>query len=45
MITYNLFQLGRNDFDGSGKKLLTVPNIQRGLVWKPRQIELLWDSI
>lgn len=45
MITYNLFQLGRNDFNGSGKKLLTVPNIQRGLVWKPRQIELLWDSI
>ena len=45
MAIYNLFQLGRNDFDGSGKKLLTVPNIQRGLVWKSRQIELLWDSI
>lgn len=23
----------------------SIPPIQRGLVWKPRQIELLWDSI
>lgn len=22
-----------------------IPAIQRGLVWKPRQVELLWDSI
>lgn len=45
MAIYNLFQLGQNDFNGSGKKILTIPKIQRGIVWKPRQIELLWDSI
>ena len=22
-----------------------IPAIQRGLVWKPHQVELLWDSI
>ena len=22
-----------------------IPDLQRGLVWKPRQMELLWDSI
>ena len=22
-----------------------IPAFQRGLVWKPRQVELLWDSI
>jgi len=45
MKSYNLFQLGQNDFNGNGEKILTIPKIQRGLVWKPRQIELLWDSI
>ncbi|MDF1710859.1 MAG: DUF262 domain-containing protein [Akkermansiaceae bacterium] len=25
--------------------LATIPALQRGLVWKPSQIELLWDSI
>ncbi|MCD8289897.1 MAG: DUF262 domain-containing protein [Prevotella sp.] len=24
---------------------VTIPPIQRGLVWKPKQVELLWDSI
>lgn len=24
---------------------IKIPAIQRGLVWKPRQVELLWDSI
>lgn len=24
---------------------VTIPAIQRGLVWKPSQVELLWDSI
>ena len=24
---------------------IRLPDIQRGLVWKPKQIELLWDSI
>ena len=22
-----------------------IPALQRGLVWSPRQVELLWDSI
>ena len=25
--------------------LVSLPGIQRGLVWKPAQVELLWDSI
>lgn len=41
-IIFYLFDLGR---DAQSNKLLRIPNIQRGLVWKPRQIELLWDSI
>lgn len=28
--------------DGS---LVDIPALQRGLVWKPRQVELLWDSL
>lgn len=24
---------------------VSIPAIQRGLVWKPQQVELLWDSI
>lgn len=24
---------------------VTIPALQRGLVWKPNQVELLWDSI
>lgn len=24
---------------------IAIPALQRGLVWKPRQVELLWDSI
>lgn len=26
-------------------KEIDIPALQRGLVWKPRQVELLWDSI
>lgn len=25
--------------------IVSIPAIQRGLVWKPQQVELLWDSI
>ena len=28
-----------------GKKIITLPTLQRGFVWKPYQIEALWDSI
>ena len=24
---------------------IEIPPLQRGLVWKPKQVELLWDSI
>ena len=30
--------------NGSGVKA-SIPALQRGLVWRPQQIELLWDSI
>lgn len=28
-----------------GNSLVTIPALQRGLIWKPSQVELLWDSI
>jgi len=27
------------------KRRIAIPALQRGLVWKPKQIELLWDSL
>ena len=27
------------------ESVITLPSLQRGFVWKPRQIEALWDSI
>jgi len=27
------------------KRNISIPALQRGLVWKPKQIELLWDSL
>ena len=27
------------------ESLVSIPALQRGLVWKPQQVELLWDSI
>ena len=29
----------------SNESEVLIPALQRGLVWKPRQVELLWDSI
>ena len=26
-------------------RYVSIPALQRGLVWKPRQVELLWDSV
>ncbi len=34
-----------NLYDKTADSKLTIPNIQRGLVWKSIQMELLWDSI
>jgi len=28
-----------------GENTVSIPALQRGLVWKPKQIELLWDSL
>ena len=41
---YTLAQIGTCDLK-SENSLLTIPNLQRGAVWRPRQVELLWDSI
>lgn len=30
---------------GADSDAVSIPSLQRGLVWKPRQVELLWDSI
>ena len=39
------FIANSNLYDKQVKSKLRIPNIQRGLVWKPSQVELLWDSI
>ena len=31
--------------DKNAESPIRLPDIQRGLVWRPRQIELLWDSL
>lgn len=43
---FDLYEIaGCNLYDQNADSKLTVPNIQRGLVWKSIQMELLWDSI
>lgn len=44
LIIYPIYDLGELDLDKS-ESFLRIPSIQRGLVWKPVQTELLWDSI
>ncbi len=41
-LSYTLWQIASWTFDESE---VLIPALQRGLVWKPRQVELLWDSI
>lgn len=41
-ISYTLRQIASWTSDDSE---VLIPALQRGLVWKPRQVELLWDSI
>jgi hypothetical protein len=36
---------GERDTGGSSITKASVPILQRGLVWRPQQIEMLWDSI
>lgn len=43
---FQLYRIATNDlYDASSDSELKIPNIQRGLVWKAQQMELLWDSI
>ena len=43
---YSLYSIAECDlYDSTNASKLRIPNIQRGLVWKPIQLELLWDSI
>ena len=43
---YKLYSIAdSNLYDRRVESKLRIPNIQRGLVWKPSQVELLWDSI
>ena len=45
-ITYKLRQIAEfNLYDDIKTSPIRLPEIQRGLVWKSRQVELLWDSI
>ena len=39
---YSLMQIASWTSDNTE---VTIPALQRGLVWKPAQVELLWDSI
>ena len=41
-MSYSLSEVARWSFDSSK---VAIPALQRGFVWKPSQIELLWDSI
>jgi len=43
MSSYTLKEIAAWQFAGNTK--VTLPTIQRGFVWKPHQIENLWDSI
>lgn len=43
---YPLYSIAESDlYNQQVESKLRIPNIQRGLVWKSLQVELLWDSI
>ena len=41
-LSYTLWQIASWT---SAESEVLIPALQRGLVWKPRQVEILWDSI
>ena len=43
--SYNVFDIGQCRLKDDDNSLLSIPKLQRGQVWKPQQIELLWDSL
>ena len=46
MINYSLKEIAQWQKEISGKETkIFLPSLQRGFVWKPNQIEALWDSI
>lgn len=42
VLSYSLSEIARWHLSSSK---VAIPALQRGLVWKPNQVELLWDSI
>lgn len=42
MLSFNLRDIAQWNRPNA---LVSVPSLQRGLVWRPKQIELLWDSL
>ncbi len=42
IIVFNLEEISQRKKEN---RKVEISTFQRGLVWKPRQIELLWDSI
>ena len=45
VFSYSVFDLGQCNLKERDSSLLSIPKLQRGKVWKARQIELLWDSL
>ena len=45
MATSLLFNLKEISLWVKDDSNVRIPGLQRGLVWKPSQVELLWDSI
>lgn len=45
--TYKLEEIAnwQSELSNADKPKITLPELQRGFVWKPSQIEQLWDSI
>lgn len=41
----NTFSLKEIAEKSNGEMIIEIPSLQRGLVWSPRQVEFLWDSI
>ena len=48
LTSYTLEKIAKWSGQGNGKngdEIIKIPDIQRGFVWQPRQVEDLWDSL
>ena len=47
VLVFNIREIGdmQSQERRTGERVIKIPALQRRLVWKPRQVELLWDSI